>query len=68
MALEATMPALSPAMVPATTKVSPLARRIAGAKGIELGQIRGSGRDGKILKIDLGLPDQGAGDRAGADA
>ncbi len=49
-------PSLPATAVPSSTKASPLARRIAGAKGIDLGQIRGSGRDGKILRIDLNLP------------
>jgi pyruvate dehydrogenase E2 component (dihydrolipoamide acetyltransferase) len=33
--------------------VSPLARRIAEAKGIDLAQIQGSGPNGKILQADL---------------
>lgn len=38
------------------TKISPLARRLAGARGIDLSAIRGSGPNGKILKADLGIP------------
>jgi pyruvate dehydrogenase E2 component (dihydrolipoamide acetyltransferase) len=34
-------------------KASPLARRIAGEKGIELGSIEGSGPGGRIVKADL---------------
>lgn len=34
---------------------SPLARRIAGAKGIALEAIKGSGANGRIVKADLGL-------------
>ncbi len=37
-------------------KASPLARRIAGARGIDLGAIRGSGPNGRIVKADLGIP------------
>ncbi len=45
-----------PPAVPSASRASPLARRIAAAKGIDLGQVRGSGRGGKILRIDV-LPD-----------
>ena len=38
-------------------KASPLARRIADAKGIDLREMNGSGPGGKIVKADLGLPD-----------
>lgn len=38
------------------TKASPLARRIAGAKGIDLASIKGSGPNGRIVKEDLGIP------------
>jgi pyruvate dehydrogenase E2 component (dihydrolipoamide acetyltransferase) len=38
-------------------KASPLARRIADAKGIDLRGVNGSGPGGKIVKADLGLPD-----------
>ena len=44
---------------PVASRASPLARRIAGAAGIDLGQVRGSGRSGKILRIDV-LPDRAA--------
>jgi len=36
-------------------KVSPLAARIADARGIDLGRLTGSGPDGRIVKADLGL-------------
>ena len=35
---------------------TPLAKRIAAAKGINLGSISGTGARGKIVKADLGLP------------
>lgn len=38
------------------TRVSPLARRLAAARGIDLGIIKGSGANGRIVKADLGLP------------
>ena len=38
-------------------KASPLARRIADAKGVDLRLVSGSGPGGKIVKVDLGLPD-----------
>ena len=34
-------------------KVSPLARRLAGEHGVDLGQIRGSGPEGRIIKRDI---------------
>lgn len=40
----------------ADIKVSPLARRIAEAQGIALSGIKGSGPNGRIVKVDLGLP------------
>jgi len=49
-------------------KASPLARRIAAAKSIDLHGLNGSGPGGKIVKADLGLPDVCAGaDRSGGD-
>lgn len=39
-----------------TAKVSPLARRLAGAHGIDLAAIKGSGANGRIVKADLGIP------------
>ncbi len=37
-------------------KVSPLAARVAQAKGIDLAAITGSGPNGRIVRADLGLP------------
>ncbi|MBP9158896.1 MAG: pyruvate dehydrogenase complex dihydrolipoamide acetyltransferase [Sphingobium sp.] len=37
-------------------KVSPLAARVAHAKGIDLGAINGTGPNGRIVRADLGLP------------
>ncbi|MBB6125217.1 pyruvate dehydrogenase complex dihydrolipoamide acetyltransferase [Sphingobium subterraneum] len=37
-------------------KVSPLAARVAHAKGIDLGVITGTGPNGRIVRADLGLP------------
>jgi pyruvate dehydrogenase E2 component (dihydrolipoamide acetyltransferase) len=54
------------AAVPLATniKVSPLARRIAAAKGVDLAAVTGSGPHGKIMKADLNLPTHGAATRA----
>ena len=43
-------------------KASPLARRIAGERGVELAGLSGSGPGGRIVKADV----EGAGRRAGA--
>jgi len=60
--VEATKPAevaaLRPRPSPAIevkVKVSPLAQRIADAKGIDLSGMVGSGPDGRIIRADLGL-------------
>lgn len=37
-------------------KVSPLARRLAGARGMDLSAVKGTGPNGKIVKADLGIP------------
>jgi len=37
-------------------RVTPLANRLAGARGIDLSTIRGSGPNGRITKADLGVP------------
>ncbi len=37
-------------------KVSPLAARIAAAKGIDLAKLTGTGPDGRIVRADLGVP------------
>ena len=48
---------------------SPVARRIAAAKGIDLGQVSGSGAGGKIVKADvLAAADGGAAPPVGAEA
>lgn len=41
----------------ARVKVSPLAERVAHAKGIDLSAIVGTGPGGRIVRADLGLPD-----------
>ena len=52
-------PATSPAPAPASSadddriKASPLAKRIAAAKGIDLSTIKGSGPGGRIVKADV---------------
>lgn len=38
------------------TKASPLARRLAGARGIDLSAVKGSGPNGRIVRADLGIP------------
>jgi pyruvate dehydrogenase E2 component (dihydrolipoamide acetyltransferase) len=52
------------------SRATPLARRIAAAKGIDLGSVQGSGRFGKILASDLSGAAGAAGfvRAAGADA
>lgn len=51
----------APALVPTAkisgdpAKITPLARRLAGALGIDLSTISGSGPYGKIVKADLGI-------------
>jgi pyruvate dehydrogenase E2 component (dihydrolipoamide acetyltransferase) len=46
------------AAAPERRKISPLARRIAQSKGIDLGRITGSGAGGKVVLADLGLPER----------
>ncbi|MEM6933183.1 MAG: pyruvate dehydrogenase complex dihydrolipoamide acetyltransferase [Pseudomonadota bacterium] len=48
-------PAPAAAMTPAGDRIfaSPLARRIAADKGLDLGQIKGSGPHGRIVKADV---------------
>ncbi|MBB4630525.1 pyruvate dehydrogenase complex dihydrolipoamide acetyltransferase [Sphingosinicella soli] len=55
---KAEAPAPAPAAAPAAdtddrVKASPLARRIAEAKGIALGDVQGSGPGGRVVKADL---------------
>ncbi|MCT2401714.1 pyruvate dehydrogenase complex dihydrolipoamide acetyltransferase [Novosphingobium mangrovi (ex Huang et al. 2023)] len=49
-------PAPAAMEIDTTVKASPLAKRIAAAKGISFAGIAGSGPRGKIMKSDLGLP------------
>ncbi|QNQ11666.1 pyruvate dehydrogenase complex dihydrolipoamide acetyltransferase [Sphingomonas alpina] len=63
----------APAPAPAKSegdrvKASPLARRIAAEKGIELSALSGSGPNGRIVKADLEGVKPGATPAAGADA
>ncbi|MGO9410255.1 MAG: dihydrolipoamide acetyltransferase family protein [Spirochaetia bacterium] len=55
--------AATTAAAPATGRVksSPLARRIASQRGIDLRSVRGSGPDGRIVKRDLDAAPTGAG-------
>jgi pyruvate dehydrogenase E2 component (dihydrolipoamide acetyltransferase) len=50
--------------------VTPLARRLAGERGIDLAQIKGSGPHGRIVAADVekALPSRGAAMAAGANA
>jgi pyruvate dehydrogenase E2 component (dihydrolipoamide acetyltransferase) len=48
-----TPPAPEPAKPGAKVKASPLAKKIAAEKGIDLAAIRGSGPDGRIVKEDV---------------
>lgn len=52
---EIAAPAGMPLRIEADAKATPLAKRIAAAKGIALAGISGSGLRGKIIKADLGL-------------
>ena len=57
-AAPATTPAAAPAMTPAAapsgpTRSSPLARRLAGEKGLDLGSVQGTGPNGRIIKRDI---------------
>jgi len=60
----AAAPAPTPSAAPATSgdrvKASPLARRLAAEKGIELGSLSGSGPNGRIVKADLDAAKPGA--------
>lgn len=55
-------PAPTPAPAPpvkvvgSPDKASPLARRLAAARGIDLTTVTGSGPNGRIVKADLGIP------------
>ncbi|MEO8724408.1 MAG: pyruvate dehydrogenase complex dihydrolipoamide acetyltransferase [Sphingobium sp.] len=54
-AAPAPAPVAAPAQSPGTdrVKVSPLAKRIAAAQGLDLTKVQGSGPDGRIVKADL---------------
>lgn len=47
-------------------KASPLARRLAEAKGIDLGSVKGSGTNGRIVKADIDAAKPGAAPAAAA--
>lgn len=60
-------PAPQPTPAPgARPKSSPLARRIAGDKGVDLGSVHGSGPAGRIIKRDIEAAVAGGGARAAA--
>ncbi|MBY0521309.1 MAG: 2-oxo acid dehydrogenase subunit E2, partial [Sphingomonas sp.] len=52
-AAPAPMPVVAPAATGDRVKASPLARRIAEAKGVDLGVLTGSGPNGRIVKADV---------------
>ncbi len=52
----ATAPSLPPVAADANFRATPLSRRIAGARGIDLAEVNGSGPHGKIVRADLALP------------
>jgi len=52
--------AAAPAAAGDRVKASPLARRIAGQQGIDLGAVQGSGPSGRIVKADLAGVQPGA--------
>lgn len=65
-------PAATPAQAPAAAgerpRSSPLARRIAGDKGLDLSAVQGSGPAGRIIKRDVEAALAGGGTKAGAQA
>jgi pyruvate dehydrogenase E2 component (dihydrolipoamide acetyltransferase) len=58
----------SPASGTAEEKASPLVRRLAREKGIDLGQVTGSGPEGRILREDLEKTGTGEDQKTVADA
>jgi pyruvate dehydrogenase E2 component (dihydrolipoamide acetyltransferase) len=52
----------------ARVKASPLARRIARERGVDLDALRGSGPGGRIVKADVQAADGRAADASGGDA
>jgi pyruvate dehydrogenase E2 component (dihydrolipoamide acetyltransferase) len=71
---EATTPSAPPAAAPAgdgadgggRVKASPIARRIARDKGVDLHALAGSGPGGRIIKVDVERAATAAGDGVGA--
>jgi pyruvate dehydrogenase E2 component (dihydrolipoamide acetyltransferase) len=61
-------PEAAPAAPGERPKSSPLARRIAGDKGLDLGSVRGSGPSGRIIKRDVEAAIAGGGARPAAAA
>jgi pyruvate dehydrogenase E2 component (dihydrolipoamide acetyltransferase) len=60
---EPAAPVAAPAAVvaePGRVKASPVARRIAGERGVDLASIRGTGPDGRIVKADVMAATPGA--------
>ena len=60
-----------PAAAPVSSdrvKASPLARRLAEAKGIDLASVKGSGTNGRIIKADIDAAQPGAAPAAAAAA
>ncbi|MEG3124598.1 pyruvate dehydrogenase complex dihydrolipoamide acetyltransferase [Sphingomonas sp. GB1N7] len=64
----APQPAAAPAASSERVKASPLARRIAAEKGIELSALAGSGPNGRIVKADLDGAKAGAAPAPKAEA
>ncbi|UTI64224.1 multifunctional oxoglutarate decarboxylase/oxoglutarate dehydrogenase thiamine pyrophosphate-binding subunit/dihydrolipoyllysine-residue succinyltransferase subunit [Paraconexibacter antarcticus] len=63
----ATKPAGGNGSVPEGTKVTPVAARVAAAKGVDLGALTGSGPQGRITKADV-LSGNGSGSNGAAAA
>ena len=57
-----------PGMTGDRIKASPLARRIAAAKSVDLATLTGTGPNGRIIKADVDVAGAGAGAGAGATA
>ncbi|MFD1107651.1 pyruvate dehydrogenase complex dihydrolipoamide acetyltransferase [Sphingobium olei] len=53
-------PAAAPAAADDRIKASPLARRLAEVKGIDLASVKGSGTNGRIVKADIDAAQPGA--------
>ncbi len=50
-----------PGIVPGDGRASPVARRVAAARGVDLGAVQGSGSSGRIVKADVLAADGGNG-------